>query len=67
MNNMRYAPTAKLRWIDHEYYGYEHGKNKTITVLEQWHQREVLTEQHGWQPIEGGEWKEVLTEKSNAI
>jgi hypothetical protein len=64
MNNMRYAPTAKLRWIDREYYGTEFGKEKTITVLEQWHQREVLTEQHGWQPIEGGEWKEVPTEKS---
>ena len=64
MNNMRYAPTAKLRWIDREYYRTEFGKEKTIAVLEQWHQREVLTEQHGWQPIEGGEWKEVPMEKN---
>jgi hypothetical protein len=66
MNNMRYAPTAKLRWIDREYWG-EFNNKKTVTVLEQWYQREVLTEQYGWQPIEGGEWKEVPTEKSNAI
>jgi len=64
MNNMRYAPTAKLRWIDRECWD-EFGSKKTITVLEQWHQREVLTEQHGWQPIEGGEWKEIPTEKNN--
>jgi len=43
---------------------YDLNDGKTITVLEQWHQNEVLTETHGWQPVEGGEWKEIKKEKN---
>jgi hypothetical protein len=65
--NKRQAPTTQLRWVDKKYYYYENYDNKdqTITVLEQWHQNEVLTETHGWQPVEGGEWKEIKKEKNN--
>ena len=63
--NRRLAPTTQLRWIDKNFYSYDSNdnQNRTITVLEQWHQNEVLTETHGWQPVEGGEWKEIKKEK----
>ena len=64
--NKRLAPTPQLRWVDKKYYYYDSydSQNQTITVLEQWYQNEVLTETHGWQPVEGGEWKEVKKEKN---
>jgi len=64
--NRRLAPTPQLRWIDKNFYSYDSNdnQNRTITILEQWHQNEVLTETHGWQPVEGGEWKEVKKEKN---
>jgi len=64
--NKRLTPTTQLRWVDRNYYYYNNYDNKdqTITILEQWHQNEVLTETHGWQPVEGGEWKEIKKEKS---
>jgi len=64
--NKRLTPTPQLRWLDKKYYYYENYDNKdqTITILEQWHQNEVLTETHGWQPVEGGEWKEIKKEKN---
>ena len=63
--NRRLTPTTQLRWVDKKYYYYDNydSQNQTIAVLEQWHQNEVLTETHGWQPVEGGEWKEVKKEK----
>jgi len=63
--NRRLTPTTQLRWVDKKYYYYDNydSQNQTIAVLEQWHQNEVLTETHGWQPIEGGEWREVKKEK----
>jgi len=63
--NKRQTPTTQLRWVDKKYYYYDNydSQNQTIAVLEQWHQNEVLTETHGWQPIEGGEWREVKKEK----
>ena len=65
--NRRLTPTTQLRWIDKNFYSYDSNdnKNRTITVLEQWHQNEVLTETHGWQPVEGGGWKEVKKEKTH--
>jgi len=64
--NKRLTPTTQLRWVDKKYYYYDSydSQNQTIAVLEQWHQNEVLTESHGWQPVEGGEWREVRKEKS---
>lgn len=64
--NKRLAPTPQLRWVDKKYYYYDSydSQNQTIAVLEQWHQNEVLTETHGWQPVEGGEWKEIKKEKN---
>jgi len=62
--NRRQSPTPQLRWIDKQVYQYDLNEGKTITVLEQWHQNEVLTETHGWQPVEGGEWKEIKKEKN---
>jgi len=64
--NKRLTPTTQLRWVDKKYYYYDSydSQNQTIAVLEQWHQNEVLTETHGWQPVEGGEWKEVKKEKN---
>ena len=62
--NRRLAPTPQLRWVDKKYYYYDSydSQNQTISVLEQWHQNEVLTETHGWQLVEGGEWREVKDE-----
>ena len=65
--NRRLTPTTQLRWVDrHITYlsGYEY-IHADIEVLEQWHQNEVLTENQGWQPVEGGEWREVRKEKTN--
>ena len=65
--NKRLTPTTQLRWVDKKYYYYDSydSQNQTIAVLEQWHQNEVLTENQGWQPVEGGEWREVRKEKTN--
>jgi len=64
--NKRLTPTTQLRWVDKKYYYYDSydSQNQTIAVLEQWHQNEVLTENQGWQPVEGGEWKEIKKEQN---
>ena len=64
--NKRLAPTPQLRWVDKKYYYYDSydSQNQTVSVLEQWHQNEVLTETHGWQPVEGGQWKEIKKEQN---
>jgi hypothetical protein len=65
--NKRLIPTTQLRWKDKEFYTDSFDiQARFITILEQWHQNEVLTETHGWQPVEGGEWKEVNKEKNEA-
>jgi len=64
--NRRLTPTTQLRWVDKKYYYYDSydSQNQTISVLEQWHQNEVLTENQGWQTVEGGEWKEIKKEQN---
>jgi len=63
----RLHPTTKLRWstFKAQFWNGSNYSDKEIPILEQWHNWEVLTDMCGWQPVEGGEWKEIEIKKED--